>query len=231
LKVFIAIPCLSGDIKARTFRSIVQTLLELLSQGIMVDIHVRESDSIIPNARNVLTGAFLASDCTDLLWVDSDVSWEVGAVSRLLSHPVDFVAGAYRHKRDIESYPVAWLPKEELWTDENGLLEVDCVPFGFCRLTRACVEKMAEAHKDRSFVDKDAPTVTSYCLFDLEFKNGQYWGEDFVFCKRWQALGGKVHLDPEISLGHTGNKTFQGDIGKWLKKPDLESLLKEAIGG
>jgi hypothetical protein len=216
-KVFFAIPTLSGEIEAPTTASLQATERELLANGDGAEFLVWKGDSIIPQARNYLVAKFLASDCTDLFFIDADVSWEPGAVLRMLSHPVDFVAGVYRHKKMDESYPVNWLDKPELWADpDTGLLEVRAVPMGFTRLTRAAVERMTEA-SDRPFLHHSDPSILCHCLFDLEYRNGLYIGEDYVFCERWRELGGQVWIDPELTLGHTGKHTFTGNIGKWLK--------------
>jgi hypothetical protein len=207
-KVFIAIPALCG-VKDATTKSI-ETLDAL---GVGLHLHIRVGDSILPQARNVLLAMFL-------LCIDADIAWQPDAMARLLSHPVDFVAGAYRYKREPEEYPMQWLSKPELHADPaTGLLEVAGVPFGFVRLSRSCCERMAEARKDYPFRVHDAPDLQCWCVFDLGYANGQYIGEDFVFCNRWRELGGKVWIDPELELTHVDVKGqgYTGSIGRWLK--------------
>ena len=43
-------------------------------------------------------------------------------------------------------------------------------------------------------------------------------GEDYSFCQRWLDLGGRVWVDPEIVMGHTGGKMFVGSLGNWLRE-------------
>jgi hypothetical protein len=175
-------------------------------------------DSLLPHARNALLADFLTTECTDLVWIDADISWEPGMFSRLLSHDVDLVAGAYRHKREPESYPVNWLPKPELWADpETGLLEVADVPMGFTRMSRAMAQKMSDAYSMLAYRHHSAPDLDCRCLFDLELINGGYFGEDYVFCQKWRGLGGKVWIDPDLTLTHHGMAGYEGSIGKWLK--------------
>jgi hypothetical protein len=217
-KVFLAIPAYTGEVHAGTCASIVQSAYELAPGNALVDLQIQAGDSLITFARNLLLARFLASDCTDLVFVDADISWEAGALLRLLSHPVDFVAGAYRFKRDDEDYPIAWLEKDELWADpETGLLEVSRVPFGFVRLTRAACYRMTAVAADKPFRHRSAPEIQCHAIFDLEYRDGTYIGEDFVFCDRWRAQGGKVWLDPELAITHHGGKAYPGHIGNWLK--------------
>ena len=45
-------------------------------------------------------------------------------------------------------------------------------------------------------------------LHDKETK--QYYGEDFGFCKRWTAMGGKIHLWCMDFISHTGEFEYCG---------------------
>ncbi len=46
--------------------------------------------------------------------------------------------------------------------------------------------------------------------------NGAYLAEDFAFCRRWQAIGGKVHIDAQSDLSHQGLRTYTGHFGQAL---------------
>jgi len=41
---------------------------------------------------------------------------------------------------------------------------------------------------------------------------GIYLSEDWVFCRRWQKLGGQVYACPWIKLSHFGMMGFEGDL-------------------
>ena len=45
-----------------------------------------------------------------------------------------------------------------------------------------------------------------------------YLSEDFTFAKRWKKIGGKIWLDPRISLGHIGRYTYEGNVLKNFPK-------------
>lgn len=42
--------------------------------------------------------------------------------------------------------------------------------------------------------------------------DGIYLSEDWVFCRRWQKLGGVVYACPWIKLSHFGTMGFEGDL-------------------
>jgi hypothetical protein len=51
-----------------------------------------------------------------------------------------------------------------------------------------------------------------YSIFDCKIdERGHYLSEDWLFCRRWQEIGGDVWLDPSISLNHYGHFCFQGN--------------------
>ena len=52
-------------------------------------------DPSVERARNVLTANFLASDCTHLLFIDSDIAFTPRDVMRIVSHDEDVVGGIY----------------------------------------------------------------------------------------------------------------------------------------
>jgi hypothetical protein len=45
----------------------------------------------------------------------------------------------------------------------------------------------------------------------IEEGTGIYLSEDFAFCHRWRALGGKIWLDTASKLTHTGAHRFVGN--------------------
>lgn len=227
-KAFIAMPSHDGLPKMATLFSLVQFITEANANGLLWELKTWIGDSIVASARNVMAGAFLQSDCTDMVFIDSDVSWEIGALTRLLSHPVDMVAGVYRTKKDEqERYPVRFLDPSNIEQRDDGLIETETVPLGFSRITRSALHKMVRHYDYLNYDCEMAPGVPLWCLFDNELKDRKYWGEDFVFCKRWRAIGGQIYVDPELHLGHTGMKQFDGHLGEWLRKNTLNKPDKE----
>jgi hypothetical protein len=82
---------------------------------------------------------------------------------------------------------------------------------------------MVAAYPEKRFADPNAPNSEAWALFDNIHDGAEYWGEDFSFCRRWRAIGGRVWLDPELELHHVGFKTFSGRIGDWLKRRPVEA--------
>jgi hypothetical protein len=140
------------------------------------------------------------------------------------------VAGAYPARVDPLQFNIGWIEERKyLEADpETGLLEVDRVPTGFLKITKNCVAKMIEAYPD-TFYHDDAINNQFYPLYESFIDSDKKWkyGEDFSFCKRWREIGGQVWLDPEIKMGHIGNKIFEGHIGNWLKSRIISQPTSE----
>jgi hypothetical protein len=215
-KIMIAIPAYTGQIHLGTMRSLMTDLLALKDRGDAFEVHDECGNALIADARAQIVAQFLASDNDMLVFIDADVSWERGALLKLIDAPVDMVAGIYPQRKDPINYCVKWIDKPELQA-VDGLLEVLGVPAGFMKLSRVQLEKMVEQYPDTEFYCENAPEHRAWALF-ADYRIGKHkMGEDYSFCKRWTDMGGKVWIDPEIRMGHCGFKTFMGHLGDYLR--------------
>lgn len=216
MHVMVAIPAYTGTIHLGTMRSLFTDLLALQARGDVWSLHDECGNALIADARALIVAQFLDSPADVLVFIDSDVCWEAGALLKLLDHDVGMVAGIYPQRKDPINYCVKWINKPELHA-VNGLLEVEGVPAGFMKLSRKQLESMVEQYPDSEFFVENAPNQKAWALF-ADYRIGRHkMGEDYSFCKRWTDMGGKVWIDPEIKMGHTGNKTFYGHLGEYLR--------------
>jgi hypothetical protein len=233
--VWIAVPAYTGTIHMGTMRSIMTDMLLLAERGDRVTIFDESGNAMIGDCRGLIVAKFLEGDGTDLVFVDSDVAWEAGALLRLVDSPVDFVAGIYPQRKDPLNFCVQWIQdrKELQWDPETELLEVAGVPAGFMRLSRAMLEKMVEAYPETAFMCTEAKDNTVWDLFGpyREPKNPLIkYGEDYAFCRRWRDIGGQIWIDPMMRLGHVGYKTFVGSIGDWLReRPETVTTMVQRL--
>jgi len=217
--LFIATPCLDGNVSAHYTASLVRSVTLLQRQGWrspQVDFEI--GNSLIADARNKLVARFLASDCSDLVFIDADLSWRAEDLLRLASHDTPFVAGVYQRKsRTKIDFAVKFSPGIAL--DAHGLMAVERVGTGFMRLRRDCLEALIAAHPALRLKNPAAPDDAHfYALFDTGIVDGQFVGEDFTFCDRWRALGGQVRIDPSLNFGHHGAAAYDEPLMKYLQK-------------
>ena len=217
--LFIATPCLDGNVGAHYAASLARTLTLMQQRGWrspQIDFEI--GNSLIADARNKLVARFLASDCSDLVFIDADLSWQAEDLLRLASLDTPFVAGVYQRKsRTKIDFAVKFGPGIAM--DAQGLVAVERVGTGFMRLRRDCLEKMAAAHPALRLKDPAAPDDGRfYALFDTAIVDGQFVGEDFTFCDRWRALGGQVLVDPALNFAHHGAAAYDEPLLKYLQK-------------
>ncbi len=218
MKIFVAIPVYDGKLPVETARAILQ------EQSIATGGGDEFITAFLPNCshagmgRNQLAQMFLDSGSDRLVFLDADVTFAPGSIIRIAKHKVDFVGGAYRYKMPKEDYPIGWLPvmRGIPLDDKSALLEVGTVPGGFLSLSRDVFSKIRKSNPGRSYEHFGR---IAEAFFQMNFMDGRLYGEDAFFCKSWRDLGGKIYLDPELSLTHWDfNKPYPGHVGNWLKR-------------
>jgi hypothetical protein len=53
-------------------------------------------------------------------------------------------------------------------------------------------------------------------------ETGEYLSEDYAFCHRWRAIGGRIWLDTQCRLTHVGSFEFHGNPAARFAAPALE---------
>jgi hypothetical protein len=237
--VLIAIPCYTGDVKMLTMRSLLSEIVLLGNKGYRTHLIDEIGNGLIADVRAKFLARFLdeGKEFTHLVMIDDDVCWEPGGLLKLIEAGEDFVAGMYPRRTDplTFNFRSAMEDGEGLTLNDKGLLEgVWGVPFGFVCLSRACCQKMVEAYEDLAFqaergrdpLGNIVPGMKAWAVFDpyrVSETNGDVTklGEDYAFCQRWRDIGGKVYVDPSIAMGHTGIKTFRGELGTWFEQEEV----------
>lgn len=106
----------------------------------------------------------------------------------------------------------------------DNLVKLKDAGTGFMCIKKEVLQEMFDEHPDLKYkndinVDnKFEPFM--YALFDtlIDPESRRYLSEDYTFCRRWQAMGGDVFLDPRTALNHVGHYTFRGNIRKLFGK-------------
>src|SRR5689334_13146254 len=81
-------------------RSLVDTCIAFERLGVGHRAQFVIGNSNLPRARNELVAEFLATDCTDLLFVDSDMGWRPNDALRLLASEREVIGGVGRKRVD-----------------------------------------------------------------------------------------------------------------------------------
>lgn len=215
--VYAAIPAYTGNVLCQTAQCLMDEYAEALKRNWRFNTVFHIGNSLITRARNSLVAHFLTTDATDLMFVDADLSWERGALCRLVERPEPFVCGLYPKRTEPLEWPLILREDKNLTLDpKTGLLEISAAPGGFMRLKREVIETLVAAHPELIYDEPFAPNKVAHSLFDFARQGRNYISEDYVFCARYRALGGKVWADPRITFEHIGQKAMRGRFSDFL---------------
>lgn len=225
--IIIALPAYTGLVHCGTMRSLLYDVAALMNAGHAVRVVEEIGNADIARCRSMIVAKFLAQpQATHLVMVDTDVAWEPGGLVRLIEAGVDFVAGAYPMRiGDGTQFHLRMLPQQVHTADpRTGLVEVEAVPAGFMCLRRSVLEQMREHYADSKFSFAECPGGVAWDLFEAYWETDadglrHKYGEDYSFCKRWRDIGGKVWVDPSISMGHLGTKIWKGRLADCFVEP------------
>lgn len=206
--IYIATPCMSGEVWVGYMKSAISTFMLLSKKGYEIQHDAMSACSNICVARNVMLQDFMDSKATAILFIDADLSWPAEAALRLIESPHDVIGGAYPAKQDQAGFLVKVRP------GATRLLEADGLPGGFLKITRRAVMKMQERFVDLKCTYKGDREM--FTLFDNGIFDGEYLGEDFAFTRRWQQCGGKAFVDPDIEFEHYGRKAWRGRLNDYV---------------
>lgn len=220
-KVMLATTAYDNPDAAYTF-SLQRSRQALSEAGIQSAYLLLSGNCHVDDARNVVCQEFLLTDCTELVFLDADVSWEPECLVRLCGYDCDIVGGVYPYREEgKKNMPVRMLEGLSV-PDEYGLLQVEGLPAGFMRIKRRVIERLAK-DADKYLNNPDRRSEVPI-LFERYFYKGTRWSGDLHFCTKWRATGGKIYAAYEMRLGHTAKTIITDSLGATLRRQRGETL-------
>lgn len=206
MKLMIATPAYSGNVNVPYAISLSETTFLLMKNNIQVHYNITTSGSLLVAERNRILQMFMDSDCTHILCVDADIGWPAHAVTAMLLSDKEFVAGCYpaRGEKSFTFRPTV-NPDDSIVTEKN-LLKMEYIPAGFMLLKKSAIEKIRAKFPELYYEPKHETMkhAKGWCLFNTEVWDGEFWGEDYVFCRRAREAGVDIWVDPMIEFNHAG---------------------------
>jgi hypothetical protein len=176
-------------------RAFGRLLLELTTNPPLGVVQVSQSmfaSSMLPYARSKVIAGALSGGATHVLCLDADMTYPPNIAHRLLEHGRPFVACNATTRRP----PIRWVAKDK--AGEIIQSDQEKAP-----LTKASVVGIAVALiQARVFTEIGNP------LFNFEYTENGWRGEDVWFCDRAIACGFVPMIDNRASLkiGHVGTR-------------------------
>ena len=216
--LFIATPAFGNSIVVNYVNSLLGSITHLGQSKIPVSTWIKPGGPYIVQERNLAVRDFLKTKCSHLLFIDADLGWSHDAITKMLSREKPIIGGLYRYKMDEEGYPARiWMDEETKLPviNDDGLIKCDGLPTGFMLIERWVIEEMIKFYPELSGEFNGEPY---YNLFDCVYRNNTWWGEDYVFCKRFMGMGGEMWAEPNITFTHCGQAGYTGNWQQYLQQ-------------
>jgi len=242
--IFVVTPCM-GTLTLSYVKSVLELQGICLSKKIQPKFHMVQS-SLVTQGRNLCVQAFLNSNYSHMLFLDSDIEFDASSILFMMKQDKDIVLTPYPMKvfdwdkarklaaksgRPIEECPHYFcleFPDKNKIESKNGLCEIIKGPAGCMLLKREVFEKMIKAYPKMKIKQKQlvnglmSTSENVWNFFDTSFdpETGKFLGEDYAFCERWTDIGGKIYANIEAYITHWGFHGFRGrfiDEGKKVK--------------
>ncbi len=219
--VIFATPSLSHSVSLEYLRSTIETQWALAMAKIPSGFITRGGDCFVAKVRNKMVTEFLQNfpTATDLFFLDDDIGWPAAKVIEFLERPEPVLLGIYPKKSEETDFPVelAADPVSGELIELAGLVRAVAGPTGFMRIKRAVLQALAERAEMFTDLEQDGSTPKHYGIFESGIgSNGWWWGEDYTFCQKWNAMGGEIWVDPAIAFTHRGQRKWSAMLSDHL---------------
>ena len=143
--------------------------------GVSIQISNISGCSIVARARNLIAADFMASDCTDLMFIDSDINFNANDLFRLLAWTSDpkcgIAAGIPVARKKAKTF-ISTLYKDEndeLVLNEMGLIRANQVATAFMMIRRDVFETLDANHPEWEYKDDriEAGKLKAFFHFDV----------------------------------------------------------------
>jgi hypothetical protein len=213
----IGMPCYGGNVSEPTMTSLLRFILLAQQVGLNWSLDTMVNESLVTRARNNLMAKMMTNaSATHFMFIDADIRFQPESILQMMACDKDVIGGLYPKK----ALPVNYVINLKRETKVQGdIFTVDTMGTGFLLFKRHVYEKLCAAHPETKYVDdvglgkQFEPTM--YSIFDVAIdEKGHYLSEDWLFCRRWSALGGEIWAHGKVLLNHIGHYEFVGDLSK-----------------
>jgi hypothetical protein len=217
IHLHIGIPCYGGMVSEPTMTSLLKFILMAQRVGLHWSLDTMVNESLITRGRNNLMAKMMTNKAaTHFMFIDADIRFEAESIFQMLVYEKEVIGGLYPKKSIPSNYVINLLPQTQL---QGDVFTVDTMGTGFLIFKREVYEKLIEAHPETKYVDdvglgkQYEPYM--YAIFDVAIDHkGHYLSEDWLFCRRWQKIGGKIWAHSKVLLNHIGHYEYKGDLNQ-----------------
>jgi len=236
--LFIGTPCHS-EVSLHYVNALISLTKACHKRNIPIEFSLIKS-SLVTQGRNLCVSAFLDSQASHLLFIDSDIFIYSSTIFKMLKADKDVISVPYPLKAFMweksfeqikqglvkdplqlsqagNTYPMRVPDRKDIQLN-NGVIEVTHSPTGAMLIKRSVFEKMIKAYPQKEIIQNTVinsqlvPKKNMWNFFDTlhDPVEKTYLGEDFGFCKLWKDIGGKCHAFVLDEITHVGEHQYTG---------------------
>ena len=240
IQVVIATPSVRSEVPMQFHQAVIAMILKTREKYPNIKFATMTSgNTYVHQSRQDMTDRFLETDADYMLWIDDDNIPPEDGLIRLIENKKDIIGGLYFKRRPPYEPLIMMKRRQGIGSERRADIyrkntskpfKVHSTGFGFILIKREVLEMMR------------AMRVAHFSM-----KVGL--GEDIWFCVQAQGAGFDIWIDPNVEVGHLGEKqlitgkTYQdyyenhimdlvkkaANIDGYMSNAELEHLVNEAV--
>jgi hypothetical protein len=254
ISIFVATP-VHSDVSIHYFKACLEFQKECFIRKIPVMFQVMKS-SLVTQGRQLCVSGFMESNCTHMLFIDSDISFNFKMIERMINHDKEICLVPYPIKgTDHDKVKARILAGDTLSPHllgnqytmsvpdptnvkvTDGFIEVERGPAGCMLIKKEVIHKLIKEYPEftinqHTLIDgKLVKRNHMYNFFDTYWNKDDktYTGEDFYFCKLCKHADIKMYALVDEYISHHGEYSYTGRLLDEFKKTDTSTEIEGKV--
>jgi hypothetical protein len=251
ISIFVATP-VHSDVSIHYFKACLEFQKECFVRKIPVMFQVMKS-SLVTQGRQLCVSGFMESNCTHMLFIDSDISFNFKMIERMINYEKEICLVPYPIKgTDHDKVKARILAGDTLSPHllgnqytmsvpdpanvkvTDGFIEVERGPAGCMLIKKEVIHKLIKEYPEFTINQHtliDGKLVTRnhmYNFFDTYWNKDDktYTGEDFYFCKLCKHAGIKMYALVDEYISHHGEYSYTGRLLDEFKQTETSTEIE-----
>lgn len=243
-KLFVGTPMYGGQCFGVYMKSCLDLQGLCMQYGVEVKFSFLFNESLINRARCYIADEFMRSDCTHMIFIDSDIGFNPLDIIAMLALDKEVIGGTYSKKclkwsnikkavlknPTISDGDLSEISGDLVFNPVEGtkqfnvseLVEVMELGTGFLMIRRSAYEKFNKAYPENFYLPDHVGSeffsgnreICAYFNVSIDPESRRMWSEDYYFCQKVRKIGVKIWLCPFIQLSHQGFYSYSGSLPK-----------------
>ena len=226
--------------------SMMALMQSLIKSNVEASLYPIVNESLISRGRNSAAAFFLQSDCDYMLFVDTDMTFNVKDFNQLAKLKKPVTIGAYckkyirrekleaygslkanKFENDWEQYITDFSTEVpiEYWKGEkepSKHIKVNYGATGFMLIHKSVFKTIIKKRPDLKYQNDidfymgGGDNFYDFFSVRVNSKTKKYESEDYGFCQLWKECGGEIHCATDTNLVHIGRHHYAGNLYKQL---------------